>query len=68
MVRVRRRLSLGVAVLACVGALQADAAAPAHRATVLHYGDSLTVGTGLFLPAFLPGWSITQSASVSRTR
>ena len=58
-------LALGVAVLACVGALQADAAAGTPR-TVLHYGDSLTVGTGLYLPAFLPGWSITQSASVSR--
>lgn len=34
--------------------------------TVLHYGDSLTVGTGLYLSTFLPGWSITQSASISR--
>ena len=33
---------------------------------MLHYGDSLTVGTGLYLSTFLPGWSITQSASISR--
>lgn len=34
--------------------------------TVLHYGDSLTVGTGLFLSSYLHGWKITESANVSR--
>ena len=33
---------------------------------MLHYGDSLTVGTGFYLSSFLPGWSITQSAGISR--
>ncbi len=38
-------------------------AAPTHQ--VLHYGDSLAVGTGLFLPHYLRGWTIRQSTSVS---
>jgi len=58
-------LVLTAAALAFVGALPARAASGAPR-TVLHYGDSLTVGTGAYLPSFLPGWSITQSASISR--
>ena len=36
---------------------------PAH--SVLHYGDSLAVGTGLFLPHYLRGWTIRQSTDVS---
>jgi len=41
-------------------------AAPRAPRTVFHYGDSLTVGTGRYLSSFLPGWSITESASVGR--
>ena len=57
--------ALTTAALLLVGALPARAASGAPR-TVLHYGDSLTVGTGVYLSSFLPGWSITQSASISR--
>ena len=56
---------LAAAALLLLVAPPVRAAAVAPR-TVLHYGDSLTVGTGLYLSTFLPGWSITQSASVSR--
>lgn len=38
----------------------------ARSHTVLHYGDSLTVGTGLYLQRFLEGWTVRQSADVSR--
>jgi hypothetical protein len=58
--------------LACVAAatvvlipLPGQAASRAPR-SVLHYGDSLAVGTGIYLPSFLPGWSIAQSTGVSR--
>ena len=57
--------ALAAAALLLLVALPARAASVAPR-TVLHYGDSLTVGTGIYLSTFLPGWSITQSASVSR--
>ena len=58
-------LALAAAALSVVVALPTRAAVGAPR-TVLHYGDSLTVGTGAYLHSFLPGWSITQSASISR--
>jgi len=58
-------LALAAAALALVVTLPTRAAAGAPR-TVFHYGDSLTVGTGVYLPSFLPGWSITESASISR--
>ena len=58
-------LALTAAALSLVVALPTRAASGAPR-TVLHYGDSLTVGTGVYLRSFLPGWSITQSASISR--
>jgi lysophospholipase L1-like esterase len=57
--------ALATAALLLVFALTAGASSGAPR-TVLHYGDSLTVGTGVYLPSFLPGWSITESASISR--
>jgi lysophospholipase L1-like esterase len=57
--------ALTTAALLLVVALPTRAASGSPR-TVLHYGDSLTVGTGVYLSAFLPGWSITQSASISR--
>jgi lysophospholipase L1-like esterase len=58
-------LASTAAALSLVIALPSHAASRAPR-TVLHYGDSLTVGTGVYLSSFLPGWSITQSASISR--
>ena len=58
-------LALTAAALSLVVALPTSAASGAQQ-TVLHYGDSLTVGTGVYLPSFLPGWAITQSASISR--
>lgn len=33
---------------------------------MLQFGDSLAVGTGVYLPADLRGWSLTTSAEVSR--
>lgn len=56
------------ALLAVVAALLAalPAAGAQKSRTLLHYGDSLAVGTGLFLPADLRGWSIEQSTGVSR--
>lgn len=56
---------LTAAALLLVSATPVRAASGAPR-TVLHYGDSLTIGTGIYLSSFLPGWSITQSASISR--
>ena len=58
-------LALAAATLSLAVAMPAPAAAGAPQ-TVLHYGDSLTVGTGLYLSSFLPGWSIIESASISR--
>jgi lysophospholipase L1-like esterase len=58
-------LALTVGALTLALALPTGAAAQAPR-TVLHYGDSLTVGTGVYLSSFLPGWSITESGRVGR--
>ena len=58
-------LALAVATMSLAVAMPAPAAAGAPH-TILHYGDSLTVGTGLYLSSFLPGWSIVESASISR--
>jgi len=33
--------------------------------TLLHYGDSLSVGTGAYLGRFLPGWTVRESSGVS---
>jgi GDSL-like Lipase/Acylhydrolase family len=33
--------------------------------TVLQYGDSLAVGTGLFLRGYLHGWTVSQTTSIS---
>jgi lysophospholipase L1-like esterase len=57
--------ALGTALFLASAAYPGEApAAPANH-TVLHYGDSLAVGTGLFLPHYLRGWTIRQSTSVS---
>lgn len=62
------RLALAAATIVC--AFSAATAAPAQDArtsrTLLHFGDSLAVGTGVFLPDRLAGWSLTQSFGISR--
>jgi lysophospholipase L1-like esterase len=58
-------LVLTAAALTLVVVLPSRADAGPPR-TVLHYGDSLTVGTGAYLSSFLPGWSIIESGRVSR--
>lgn len=58
-------IALAAVVLPLAFVAPTEAASGGQR-TVLHYGDSLTVGTGVYLASFLPGWSITQSASISR--
>ena len=37
-----------------------------EQSTLLNYGDSLAVGTDLFLDRYLPGWTVRSSTSVSR--
>lgn len=54
-------LCLLVAVLAA----GAPVAAGGNR-SVLHYGDSLAVGTGLYLDRYLAGWRVRTSTEVSR--
>ena len=49
-----------------VGPASTSQAAVEGSRSVLHYGDSLTLGTGIYLPGFLPGWSVRQSGAVSR--
>jgi hypothetical protein len=58
---------LRISALAAVLALVAPAAV-AHSASrkLLVDGDSLAVGTKPYIPRDLPGWKVTQSASVSR--
>ena len=59
------RLALLVCALACA----LVAASPGHASgsrNVLSYGDSLSVGTDLFLGAYLRGWNLRSSASISR--
>lgn len=57
---------MALAAAAALVVLLPAQAGPGALRTVLHYGDSLTVGTGIYLPSFLPGWSINESASISR--
>lgn len=53
---------------ALASALATAVAAPAAQTSrsVLQFGDSLAVGTGMFLPLALRGWSLTTSAEISR--
>ncbi len=53
----------GALVVALVVALPASGGG---ARTVLHYGDSLAVGTDLFLDEYLRGWSLRSSTDVSR--
>jgi len=52
------------AVVAAVAASQVAARPATH--TVYVDGDSLAVGTTLFLPRYLPGWRVRESIQVSR--
>jgi lysophospholipase L1-like esterase len=60
------RTALVAGAVAC--ALATAVAAPAAQAsrTLLVYGDSLVVGTGLFLPATLAGWPVRTVRDVVR--
>ena len=51
--------------LACVLVASSPGTAAGNR-NVLSYGDSLSVGTDLFLGGYLHGWSLRSSASISR--
>jgi lysophospholipase L1-like esterase len=57
-----RRLSVLVLALVLAAPATAQALSRGHFVD----GDSLAVGTRPFLPRELPGWKVTQSASVSR--
>ena len=58
------------AVLVLAAACALFAALPAHGGqgsrTLLQYGDSLSVGTGLYLAGSLRGWSVSESYGISR--
>ena len=51
--------------LACALVVASPGSAAGNR-NVLSYGDSLSVGTDLFLGGYLRGWNIRSSASISR--
>jgi lysophospholipase L1-like esterase len=51
--------------LGCASVLSFPAAGAGNR-TVLHYGDSLAVGTDLYLDRYLADWTVRSSTDVSR--
>jgi len=51
--------------LVCASAFSLPAAGSGNR-TVLHYGDSLAVGTDLYLDRYLADWTLRSSTDVSR--
>ena len=57
-------LVLAAFTCALVAALPASGAQKSR--TLLDFGDSLAVGTGLFLAGVLPGWAVSESTSISR--
>jgi GDSL-like Lipase/Acylhydrolase family len=66
-----RRQVVGVAMLVvglglAVGTLVPAARTATEQRTVHVDGDSLAYGTDLYLPRYLPGWTITQAVDVSR--
>jgi GDSL-like Lipase/Acylhydrolase family len=66
---VARRLPLLVAALAAILAtLAVTTAAPARSSSksVFVDGDSLALGTTLFLSTYLPGWTVRESVLISR--
>jgi lysophospholipase L1-like esterase len=59
------RLVLLACALACALVASSPVSAAGNR-TVLSYGDSLSVGTDLFLDGLLRGWSVRSEAVLSR--
>jgi lysophospholipase L1-like esterase len=59
------RLVVLACVLACALVASSSLFAAGNR-TVLSYGDSLSVGTDLFLDGLLRGWSVRSEAVISR--
>jgi lysophospholipase L1-like esterase len=59
------RLVALVCALACALVAAAPLSAAGNR-TVLSYGDSLSIGTDLFLDGLLRGWSVRSEAVISR--
>jgi len=55
-------LALAALVSACVAGSSAQAAG---SRSVLSYGDSLSVGTNLYLGTYLHGWSVRSVAAIS---
>jgi hypothetical protein len=55
-----------VLVVATLGATALTASAGSQSRTVFVDGDSLALGTALFLSKDLPGWTVRQSVAVSR--
>ena len=51
--------------LVCALSTSTPALAAGNR-TVLHYGDSLALGTEIYLDGFLPGWHVRASTEISR--
>jgi lysophospholipase L1-like esterase len=55
-------------LVACVLAGALLAVSPLHaagRRTVLNYGDSLAIGTDLYLDAYLRGWNVLSETEIS---
>jgi len=64
-----RRAGKAILVLAaatCALAASLPATGAQNSRTLLDFGDSLAIGTGLFLAGVLPGWTVRESHSVSR--
>jgi lysophospholipase L1-like esterase len=62
-----RASGLLVTAFACLLAASAPAAAgAAGQRTVLNYGDSLAVGTQLYLGEYLGGWRVQAETEISR--
>jgi hypothetical protein len=57
-------LTLSLAALVCASVAGSSAQAAGSR-NVLSYGDSLSVGTNLYLGTYLRGWSVRSVAAIS---
>jgi lysophospholipase L1-like esterase len=57
---------LALAAVTCALAAALPASGAQKSRTLLDFGDSLAVGTGLFLSGVLPGWTVSESTSISR--
>jgi lysophospholipase L1-like esterase len=63
-VEIVRRFALLTAVLAGSVGIFASASSAGQR-TVLNYGDSLAVGTQLYLGGYLSGWAVRNETEIS---